>query len=191
VCRTWNIIEGFTRSAYSVIRSGTHNRRLVRDNKVHIDMDALFLPIKFARFAFGAAVLAVLLPFPVVLAQQASFTSQNLTGSLVPSGTVNMKQLSEAVPANASVAIPSARDIELKPNQRPVLRPPLRNSGPYSDIAPLTPRAEAAETAGRPLFRGFNGITHLDQRNARNGNQFSIEPPDQGSAVGNGSFWKP
>src|SRR5579859_7135477 len=33
---------------------------------------------------------------------------------------------------------------------------------------------------------GFNGITHRDQRLAANGNQFSLEPPDQGLAVGNG-----
>jgi hypothetical protein len=33
---------------------------------------------------------------------------------------------------------------------------------------------------------GFNGITHRDQRVADNGNQFSLEPPDQGLAAGNG-----
>jgi hypothetical protein len=33
---------------------------------------------------------------------------------------------------------------------------------------------------------GFDGLTHLDQRLASNGNQFSSEPPDQGLAVGNG-----
>ncbi len=33
---------------------------------------------------------------------------------------------------------------------------------------------------------GFNGLTHRDQRLASGGNQFSIEPPDQGLAVGNG-----
>jgi hypothetical protein len=159
---------------------------LVRDNKLLVDMNALFPPIKLARIAFGAAVLAVLLPFSSLLAQQANFKSQNLTGSLMPSGTVNMKELSEAAPANASAAIASAPDTEVNPNQRPVLRPPVRNSGPYSDVAPLTPRAETAGTIERPVFRGFNGLSHLDQRTARNGNQFSTEPPDQGLAVGNG-----
>jgi hypothetical protein len=33
---------------------------------------------------------------------------------------------------------------------------------------------------------GFDGLTHLDQRLASNGNQFNSEPPDQGLAVGNG-----
>jgi hypothetical protein len=33
---------------------------------------------------------------------------------------------------------------------------------------------------------GFPGITHFDQRNANGGNQFSVEPPSNGLAVGNG-----
>jgi hypothetical protein len=33
---------------------------------------------------------------------------------------------------------------------------------------------------------GFDGLTHLEQRLADNGNQFSLEPPDQGLAVGSG-----
>jgi hypothetical protein len=34
-------------------------------------------------------------------------------------------------------------------------------------------------------FSGFNGLSHLDQRFADEGNQFSTEPPDQALAVGN------
>lgn len=42
-----------------------------------------------------------------------------------------------------------------------------------------------ASTAGDTFF-GFNALSHRDQRLANNGNQFSLEPPDQGLAVGNG-----
>jgi hypothetical protein len=35
-------------------------------------------------------------------------------------------------------------------------------------------------------FRGFSGISHVDSRTANHGNQFSVEPPDQGLCVGNG-----
>jgi len=35
-------------------------------------------------------------------------------------------------------------------------------------------------------FQGFNGISHIDSRTANSGNQFSVEPPDQGLCVGNG-----
>ena len=38
-----------------------------------------------------------------------------------------------------------------------------------------------------PVFnRGFEGLNHYQQRYARGGNQFSVEPPDQGMCVGNG-----
>src|SRR4051812_18187743 len=35
-------------------------------------------------------------------------------------------------------------------------------------------------------FLGFNGLTQREQRLADGGNQFTIEPPDQALAVGNG-----
>lgn len=37
-----------------------------------------------------------------------------------------------------------------------------------------------------PGFKGFNGLSHVDQRTANGGNQFSLEPPDQGLCAGNG-----
>jgi hypothetical protein len=38
-----------------------------------------------------------------------------------------------------------------------------------------------------PQFKfGFEGLNHYQQRYARGGNQFSLEPPDQGLCVGNG-----
>ena len=36
------------------------------------------------------------------------------------------------------------------------------------------------------LFRGFDGLNFHDQRFANGGNQFSVEPPDQGLCAGNG-----
>jgi hypothetical protein len=54
------------------------------------------------------------------------------------------------------------------------------------------PGKGASVTSGRkakstPAFTsGFEGLNHYQQRYARGGNQFSIEPPDQGLCVGNG-----
>jgi hypothetical protein len=48
------------------------------------------------------------------------------------------------------------------------------------------PRPNDLEVAGAGAATGFNGITQREQRLADGGNQFSIEPPDQGLAVGNG-----
>jgi hypothetical protein len=36
------------------------------------------------------------------------------------------------------------------------------------------------------LIRSFDGLNHRDQRTANGGNQFSVEPPDQGLCAGNG-----
>src|SRR6185437_11392281 len=48
------------------------------------------------------------------------------------------------------------------------------------------PTGNALITAAGSNFVGFNGLTHRDQRLSNNGNQFSLEPPDQGLAVSGG-----
>ena len=40
--------------------------------------------------------------------------------------------------------------------------------------------------SGPEFDSGFEGLNHYQQRYARGGNQFSVEPPDQGMCVGNG-----
>ena len=52
----------------------------------------------------------------------------------------------------------------------------------------LSPSAQGstASGSGTELLTSFNGINHRDQRLASGGNQFSLEPPDQGLCVGNG-----
>ena len=45
----------------------------------------------------------------------------------------------------------------------------------------------ADQAKSDPAFdTGFEGLNHYQQRYARGGNQFSVEPPDQGLCVGNG-----
>src|SRR6266496_3404022 len=49
-----------------------------------------------------------------------------------------------------------------------------------------TPAGSAFASVAGDLFSGFNVLSHRDQRLSDNGNQFSLEPPDQGLAVGHG-----
>jgi hypothetical protein len=49
-----------------------------------------------------------------------------------------------------------------------------------------TPNGSAFASTKADAFSGFNALSHRDQRLSNNGNQFSLEPPDQGLAVGNG-----
>jgi hypothetical protein len=47
--------------------------------------------------------------------------------------------------------------------------------------------ATAQKAKSNPTFKtGFEGLNFYQQRYARGGNQFSVEPPDQGLCVGNG-----
>jgi hypothetical protein len=51
-----------------------------------------------------------------------------------------------------------------------------------------SPRVQSSviATSNPGLFTSFNGLNHRDQRLANGGNQFSLEPPDQGLCAGNG-----
>jgi hypothetical protein len=51
--------------------------------------------------------------------------------------------------------------------------------------APTVP-SSAVAGSNPELALSFNGLNHRDQRLANGGNQFSLEPPDQGLCVGNG-----
>ncbi len=127
-------------------------------------------------------VATFVLPISSLRAQSTKFTSaRDFSGSLESVATVNV---SEVAKTRSNVDVSTAGR-EINPNHHPVLRPPIRSVGRVFSRVPPTPRAAAATNV--PLmFRGFTGLTHLDQRNARNGNQFSTEPPDQALAVGNG-----
>ena len=49
------------------------------------------------------------------------------------------------------------------------------------------PVNSSTKAKSNPQFQfGFEGLNHYQQRYARGGNQFSVEPPDQGLCVGNG-----
>jgi hypothetical protein len=128
----------------------------------------------------------VLLPVCVLLAQgtpplakPGKYIGRNISGELVRESKVNISQLASAPMGQASSA-----GVEIQSHREDALRPPIRDTGPVVDRAPAAPAAAAGGPT--PSFRGFTGLTHLQQRTARNGNQFSAEPPDQGLAVGNG-----
>ena len=135
-----------------------------------------------------ASFLTALLVLPVCvlfaqgtppLAKPGKYTGRNISGELVRDSSVNVSELASAPTAQASSA-----GAEIRSHREDALRPPIRDTGPVVDRAPAAPAAAAGGPT--PSFRGFTGLTHLQQRTARNGNQFSTEPPDQGLAVGNG-----
>jgi hypothetical protein len=88
-----------------------------------------------------------------------------------------------------STAINSTPDDLAKAAPKPDLRSALRASASGTAQSPsLTNPDPLAHPVVKPeaAFFGYAGLTHYASRNASNGNQFSVEPPDQGLAVGNG-----
>ncbi|TML21970.1 MAG: hypothetical protein E6G35_16700 [Actinobacteria bacterium] len=59
-------------------------------------------------------------------------------------------------------------------------------SGQTATSAAAPSRPSAITRGGPQLLASFDGMNHRSQRTANGGNQFSIEPPDQGLCVGGG-----
>jgi hypothetical protein len=136
----------------------------------------------FARVNSVVWALVLLLlgvPFPAGSQTQADYLGTNVTGVLAFARTVNLRAQVSRLSFAAVTVVP-----ETKPKAPPPrLRPPvtLRLAATAATAIParsLTVTSSAAT--------GFNALSHLDQRLAFSGNQFSIEPPSQSIAVGNG-----
>ena len=113
------------------------------------------------------------------LTKPGKYPGRSITGELIRNQRVNVSQLASAPTGQVSSA-----GADIQRHREDALHPPVRDSGGVISRMPAAPLAAAAPPT--PSFRGFTGLTHLEQRTARNGTQFSTEPPDQGLAVGNG-----
>jgi hypothetical protein len=60
------------------------------------------------------------------------------------------------------------------------------NHGSSDPLKAPRVRSNAVTRSNSKLSTSFTGINHRDQRLANGGNQFSLEPPDQGLCAGNG-----
>ena len=121
----------------------------------------------------------MLLAGSVLFAQtQFQYTGANATGQMVLTGTVNLSQIAQPLQiAQATrIALPEA-----KPKIPPKFLPPPAPPRGFSITA--TPVLASLPVTPASSSFGFNGLTHLDQRNANGGNQFSVEPPNPSIAV--------
>jgi hypothetical protein len=67
------------------------------------------------------------------------------------------------------------------------VRPGFKNGKfPKSPLDAPVVSSSNIEGANPELALSFDGLNHFDQRTANGGNQWSLEPPDQGLCVGNG-----
>src|SRR6476659_6567773 len=119
----------------------------------------------------------------LLLAQSASaqYSAVDISSAVTAGPVIDAKSITSSPPK------PSGNvKTEAGAGQFPVLMPPMKRTGAaLEQVQTTTPLAAVPDAAVQPSFRGFTGLTHLDQRFANGGNQFSHEPPDQGLAVGN------
>jgi hypothetical protein len=86
----------------------------------------------------------------------------------------------------ASVAVGSEVQPYHRGHNAADVRPAMTSGLPAPPVSLNVPAIGGQAVVGAdPGFFGFQGLTHYDQRLANNGNQFSLEPPDQALCVGN------
>jgi hypothetical protein len=145
--------------------------------------------------AYGSMVVSILLGSPAVLVgQQVYFSGSNVTGALTLSSVVNLRRQAQPLLFAAPL---TARPETLRP-PTPRLVPPAPGAAGRSTAASraIAQGTAWATTGSLPIkslsittpagIVGFNALSHYDQRLAYSGNQFSVEPPNQSVAVGNG-----
>jgi hypothetical protein len=111
----------------------------------------------------------------------ASASPQTLGGTMIYLGTTTPKSVGAG---GASFALP-----ELPPGggEAAAVNRSLSSQASAATLR-QAPRASGRAVAARAssLNQSFQGLDHFDQRFANGGNQFSLEPPDQGLCVGHG-----
>jgi hypothetical protein len=139
---------------------------------------------------------ATALAFTVAMASAVQAQTSNhagfaVTGIMQKTAVVNLRQLS-GLPLSKASATTLPETLPL--NQR--IASALQSRGltagqPGLSYSATTPANTTTGTTVLPVgsnssLLGFNGLTHKDQRETNGGNQFSIEPPNESIAVGNG-----
>ena len=135
--------------------------------------------IRILAVAIGAAVTLMPVPSIVASAQSAGSVDQATVTQprLERVGSANVRQLA----ANASTGGGLSSNLE-------------REAGPWIDFEREGQAVATGDGAPSPTNtsivvsenrEGWAGLNHADQRLAGGGNQFSLEPPDQGLCVGN------
>jgi hypothetical protein len=157
----------------------------------------------------GLILAASLLAGLTLSAQQTSYTGTNITGQFVLTRTTNpMLGANRILGASNMLGLDATRGDGMRGETAPApdvleaMPKLLRRLRP--DSTPTADSLKAALAAGGPRLAlglpnvtglpinlnsgafGFDGVTHNEQRNANNGNQFNVEPPNPSIAVANG-----
>ena len=134
-------------------------------------------PRTFALLAASALILSMAAPAVEAKGPVASTPHPaNTTLKLTLRGTTRI-----AAGATAPVGSDSyGAATELSPAGATLEQSPRSSSRASSALSSAPNPATVPVVSSSTGFSGFNGLSHLDSRSASGGNQFSLEPPDQG-----------
>jgi hypothetical protein len=123
-------------------------------------------------------------PVLVVICVAATLCAQNRsTRQIKVAGTSNLSAQPGSAPTEIGNEVFIGPEVD-EEFTKPQITGSISSARVSSAHVP-TPRGSAVTTTAGDVFSGFNALSHLDQRLANNGNQFSLEPPDHRLAVGN------
>lgn len=113
-----------------------------------------------------------------------------------PAGSADVAALNTEIPRDFGPEAQEGADAQARPAAVPVApnRSMAQQKGAKSSAGELVTSSGPATSVrpngivrnGPQLLTSFDGLNHHDQRTANGGNQFSLEPPDQGLCVGAG-----
>ncbi|OLD73982.1 MAG: hypothetical protein AUF61_00325 [Chloroflexi bacterium 13_1_20CM_66_33] len=145
------------------------------------------------RFLTSSAVLAVLASAVTVAPAGAAATSSGGTRTISAGGTTALHATATGSGALAQPEIRSGLGDSAgvgtgSVSRIPAVQGPNRSQSSEHGSGSSDGQTAGAQTAAAALqvVTSFNGLNHRQQRLANGGNQFSVEPPDQGLCVGNG-----
>jgi hypothetical protein len=144
----------------------------------------LVLPVVAAASLLGSAV--VMAPAAGAASGSLGVTRQisaagSTSYSATPAGTLSGVQSNELAPAvGGDVAGPSTS------TNAPSIDRSSSNAHDSNGESGQSRNDEGAGGGSAHLAASFDGLNHRQQRLANGGNQFSLEPPDQGLCAGNG-----
>ena len=154
--------------------------------KMSFQIKKRVMTARFGVLASASAALAMALAFG--LGKVPIVSGQNATGPQIATAQLRLEGITTISAEVSSSPGQNAGALQFGPRldvntSKPQISGTVKPARVPADHVP-TPASSAIVTPNS--VDGFNGITHRDQRLADNGNQFSLEPPDQGLAVGNG-----
>src|SRR3954454_23817623 len=132
------------------------------------------------------ALLAVLALVVCALTASGTATGASAAGSLVPKVGTGGPQTGPFAPSDG-VSGPEFGDLEDEDSPDPYAGNILDRRLSACGAAAGVSTTSGKKAKSNPKFNfGFEGLNFYQQRYSRGGNQFSVEPPDQGMCVGNG-----